>query len=147
MAEAGVKKGIVKGIIKFTATLGAGFLLLVVLKNMLAAPSEDGYRVFVGQMVNQAELPRSIQQTITHQFYQSRPDVDEWMTLAASVLVGAANGVVIATLRMQPFVVTLATMIGVRGLAKWLSNNENIDIEAATAAQSGKPHLVWESGQ
>src|ERR1700690_2965089 len=46
MAEAGVKKGILKGIIKFTATLGAGFLLLVVLKNMLAAPSEDGYRFF-----------------------------------------------------------------------------------------------------
>jgi ribose transport system permease protein len=35
---------------------------------------------------------------------------------------------VVALLRMQPFVVTLATMIGVRGLAKWLSNNENIDI-------------------
>ena len=38
------------------------------------------------------------------------------------------NGAVIAALRIQPFIVTLATMIGVRGLAKWLSNNENIDI-------------------
>jgi ribose/xylose/arabinose/galactoside ABC-type transport system permease subunit len=36
--------------------------------------------------------------------------------------------VVIATLRMQPFIVTLASMIGIRGLAKWLSSNENIDI-------------------
>ena len=50
------------------------------------------------------------------------------LALAASAAVGALNGVVIATLRIQPFIVTLATMIGVRGLAKWLSNNENIDI-------------------
>jgi len=50
------------------------------------------------------------------------------IAVAASAAVGAVNGLVIATLRMQPFVVTLATMIGVRGLAKWLSNNENIDI-------------------
>src|SRR4051794_5952931 len=48
--------------------------------------------------------------------------------LGASAAVGALNGVAISTLRMQPFIVTLATMIGVRGLAKWLSNNENIDI-------------------
>jgi ribose transport system permease protein len=48
--------------------------------------------------------------------------------LAASAAAGALNGVVIATLRIQPFIVTLASMIGIRGLAKWLSNNENIDI-------------------
>ena len=47
---------------------------------------------------------------------------------AASALAGALNGVVIASMRIQPFIVTLASMIGVRGLAKWLSNNENIDI-------------------
>jgi len=50
------------------------------------------------------------------------------IALAASAAVGALNGLAIATLRIQPFIVTLATMIGVRGLAKWLSNNENIDI-------------------
>jgi ribose transport system permease protein len=50
------------------------------------------------------------------------------IALAASAAVGAVNGLAIATLRIQPFIVTLATMIGVRGLAKWLSNNENIDI-------------------
>src|SRR6185437_14841992 len=50
------------------------------------------------------------------------------IAVAASAAVGVINGVVIATLRIQPFIVTLATMIGVRGLAKWLSNNENIDI-------------------
>jgi ribose transport system permease protein len=50
------------------------------------------------------------------------------IALAASAAVGAVNGIVIATMRIQPFIVTLAAMIGVRGLAKWLSNNENIDI-------------------
>jgi len=48
--------------------------------------------------------------------------------VAASTIAGALNGVVIATLGIQPFVVTLASMIGVRGLAKWLSGNANIDI-------------------
>lgn len=59
------------------------------------------------------------------------------LALLASAAVGAVNGIVIALLRIQPFIVTLATMIGVRGLAKWLSNNENIDIGfgADTAAR------------
>lgn len=50
------------------------------------------------------------------------------LVLLISAAVGAVNGAVIAALRMQPFIVTLASMIGIRGLAKWLSNNENIDI-------------------
>lgn len=50
------------------------------------------------------------------------------LVLAACAAVGALNGAVVAALRMQPFIVTLASMIGIRGLAKWLSNNENIDI-------------------
>jgi ribose transport system permease protein len=48
--------------------------------------------------------------------------------VAVSTLAGAMNGVAIATLRIQPFIVTLASMIGLRGLAKWLTDNENIDI-------------------
>jgi ribose transport system permease protein len=48
--------------------------------------------------------------------------------VAAAALAGALNGVVIAVTRMQPFIVTLASMIGVRGLAKWLTGNQNIDI-------------------
>jgi ribose transport system permease protein len=50
------------------------------------------------------------------------------LAAGASAAVGAANGAVIAALRIQPFVVTLATMIGIRGLAKWLTGNANIDI-------------------
>ena len=47
---------------------------------------------------------------------------------ATAALAGAANGLAIAGLEIQPFIVTLASMIGVRGLAKWLTHNANIDI-------------------
>lgn len=50
------------------------------------------------------------------------------IALAASAAVGAVNGACVAFLKIQPFVVTLATMIGIRGLAKWLTGNANIDI-------------------
>ncbi len=46
MEGAGVQKGILKGIIKFTAILGVGFVLLAVLNRVLHAPTEDGYRFF-----------------------------------------------------------------------------------------------------
>ena len=60
-------------------------------------PTEEGYRFFVGQMMHQAELPQAVQHTITHQFYQARPDVDQWMTLAASVLAHQSQGVSVVT--------------------------------------------------
>jgi len=60
-------------------------------------PSEEGYRFFVGQMMHQAELPEAVQHTITHQFYQARPDVDQWMTLAASILAHQSQGVSVVT--------------------------------------------------
>src|SRR5579871_711857 len=50
----------------------------------------------------------------------------------AGVLVGVTNGVVIARWRIQPFIVTLATMIGIRGLARWITSNTNIDIGFGT---------------
>ena len=43
--------------------------------------------------------------------------------VAAAALAGALNGVVIARTGIQPFIVTLASMIGVRGLAKWLTKS------------------------
>ena len=50
------------------------------------------------------------------------------VAMALCGALGAVNGCVIAYFRMQPFIVTLAAMIGVRGLAKWLTRNENIDV-------------------
>jgi heat-inducible transcriptional repressor len=60
-------------------------------------PSEEGYRYFVSQMMHQAELPQTVQQTISHQFYQAKADVDQWLTLAASVLAHQSQGVSIVT--------------------------------------------------
>ena len=60
-------------------------------------PTEEGYRYFVSQMMNQAELPKSVQATIAHQFHQSRPDIDQWMTLAASILAHQSQGVSVVT--------------------------------------------------
>jgi len=47
--------------------------------------------------MNKAELPETVQQTISHQFYQSRADVEQWMTLAASVLAHQSQGVSLVT--------------------------------------------------
>jgi ribose transport system permease protein len=63
------------------------------------------------------------------------PDTSAAMHIALAILlavtactaVGALNGLLVAQLHVQPFIVTLATMIGVRGLAKWFTGNENID--------------------
>ncbi len=60
-------------------------------------PSEEGYRYFVSQMMQDAELPESVQHTISHQFYQSRADMDQWMTLAASILANQSQGVSVVT--------------------------------------------------
>src|SRR5512139_4092021 len=49
-------------------------------------PTEAGYRFFVGALMDQAELPETVQNTILHQFYQAAPGTDQWMHLAASVL-------------------------------------------------------------
>ncbi len=49
-------------------------------------PTEEGYRFFVGRLVQETELPATMRHTISHQFYQTRQDVDQWMRLAASVL-------------------------------------------------------------
>ncbi len=56
--------------------------------------------------------------------------------IGLTTLLGAANGFVVARLRVQPFIVTLASMIGVRGLAKWATKNENIDFGFGTDAAS-----------
>lgn len=60
-------------------------------------PTEEGYRYFVSQMMYQAELPQSVQRTISHQFHQSGQDVEQWMTLAASILAHQSQGVSVVT--------------------------------------------------
>jgi heat-inducible transcriptional repressor len=60
-------------------------------------PTEEGYRYFVSQMINQAKLPASVQQAISHQFHQTTPDVEQWMHLAASVLAHQSQGASVIT--------------------------------------------------
>ena len=60
-------------------------------------PSEDGYRYFVTHLMHQTDLPEAIQHTISHQFYQARPEIEQWMTLAASVLAQQSQAVSIVT--------------------------------------------------
>jgi heat-inducible transcriptional repressor len=49
-------------------------------------PSEEGYRYFVRNLLQNTELPAGTRSMITHQFYQSRQEMDEWMRLTASIL-------------------------------------------------------------
>jgi len=49
-------------------------------------PTEEGYRYFVSRLTRAAELPDTTRRTISHQFYQMRNDVEQWVRLAASVL-------------------------------------------------------------
>jgi heat-inducible transcriptional repressor len=60
-------------------------------------PTEEGYRYFVTHLMQQADLPESVQHTISHQFYQARQDIDQWMTLAASILAHQSQGVSVVT--------------------------------------------------
>jgi len=48
--------------------------------------------------------------------------------VGAGAAVGLLNGAVIAKLGIQPFVVTLATLLGARGLALELSDNRSVDV-------------------
>lgn len=49
-------------------------------------PTEKGYRFFVGRLVNEREIPLSTRRTITHQFFQMRNEVEQWIKLAGSIL-------------------------------------------------------------
>lgn len=60
-------------------------------------PSEEGYRYFVSHLVRQTDLPQNTQRTISHQFYQTRNDVEQWMRLAASVLAHQSRGASLVT--------------------------------------------------
>ncbi len=49
-------------------------------------PTEEGYRYFVSKLTRASDLPDTTRRTISHQFYQMRNDVEQWVRLAASVL-------------------------------------------------------------
>lgn len=60
-------------------------------------PTHKGYNHFVERLMGEAELPLQERRTIAHQFYQTRPDFDQWMSLAASVLARSTSGAALVT--------------------------------------------------
>ncbi len=60
-------------------------------------PSEEGFRYFVGRLIQQTDLPANTRRTISHQFYQSPQDVEQWLRLAASVLAHQSRGASMVT--------------------------------------------------
>jgi heat-inducible transcriptional repressor len=61
------------------------------------APTEEGYRYFVRQLMGQTDLPANTQRTIAHQFYQTGQDVNSWLRLAASVLANQTEAASLVT--------------------------------------------------
>jgi len=60
-------------------------------------PTEDGYRHFVTHFVYHTALPEPTRHTITHQFYQARQDMEQWMPLAASILAHQSRAAALIT--------------------------------------------------
>ena len=60
-------------------------------------PTEEGYRYFVRQLMNETSLPPAIRATINHQFSQMTNDMQQWMRLAASVLANRTNSASLIT--------------------------------------------------
>jgi heat-inducible transcriptional repressor len=60
-------------------------------------PTEEGYRYFVGKLIQQTDLPANTRRTISHQFYQSRQDIEQWLRLAASVLAHQSHAASLVT--------------------------------------------------
>jgi heat-inducible transcriptional repressor len=60
-------------------------------------PTEEGYRYFVRRLLGDTDLPPDEKRLISHQFHQARPQVEEWMRLAASVLAQHASALSLVT--------------------------------------------------
>ena len=60
-------------------------------------PTEEGYRYFVSNLVQQTNLPANTRNTISHQFYQSPHGLDQWLRLAASVLANQSQAASLVT--------------------------------------------------
>jgi heat-inducible transcriptional repressor len=60
-------------------------------------PSNRGYRYYVSSLMPERELTRQEQMTILHQFHQSARDMEDWASLAASVLAHSLHNVALVT--------------------------------------------------
>ena len=60
-------------------------------------PTEFGYRYFVEKLMEKVDLPEAEQRMITHQFHQSRLEVDQWLRLCAAVLAHSSSNASLVT--------------------------------------------------
>lgn len=60
-------------------------------------PTDAGYRYFVGNLMDEIDLPAGDQIMIRHQFRQAETKLDDWPELAASVLAQIAGNVSVVT--------------------------------------------------
>ncbi len=65
-------------------------------------PTDAGYRLFIGDMLEESELDSSEQRTILHQFHQVELEMEQWTQLAASILVHMANNAAIVSAPSAP---------------------------------------------
>jgi heat-inducible transcriptional repressor len=60
-------------------------------------PSDLGYRLYVESLMREAELDRTDQLMIRHQFSQVQLTSNEWLRLAASILAGSTHSAAVVT--------------------------------------------------
>jgi len=65
-------------------------------------PTEEGYRYFVRRLLGETDLPEAEKRLISHQFHQVRPDVEQWVRLAASVLAHHSRSASLVTTPRSP---------------------------------------------
>jgi heat-inducible transcriptional repressor len=65
-------------------------------------PTEEGYRYFVRRLLGETDLPEAEKRLISHQFHQVRPDVEQWVRLAASVLAHHSRSASLVTAPRSP---------------------------------------------
>jgi ribose/xylose/arabinose/galactoside ABC-type transport system permease subunit len=65
--------------------------------------------------------------------------------IAVGTMVGALNGALITGLRVVPFIVTLGTMLIARGVAKWLGEEQKVDVPETwlNTVMSKNPEPAW----
>ena len=60
-------------------------------------PTDAGYRYYVENLMERTPLSAQEQRTIQHQFYQVRGELDQWIHLAAAVLVRSTQNAAVVT--------------------------------------------------
>jgi heat-inducible transcriptional repressor len=60
-------------------------------------PAERGYRHYVEALMSEQPVGEDEKRTIEHQFHQVESGLDDWLTLAATVLAGAVDNAAVVT--------------------------------------------------